>query len=1072
MLINKLVYFPLSLICVSGAAILLIASATLDSSAQHLTIQNYSVGQGLVHNKINRIVKDSRGWLWICTDEGLSQYDGHSFINYGVEQGLPHSKIYDVLETKDGEYLLGTGAGVCLFSPGAKGKYHPSLASSKSSLAKIKTLFTILPFPDNAEEYEKIRLLKQSNGKIWAATSHGIYSLQVLNGLERAVWTSLHLQGSKTQFITAIEEDSQSTLWLGTKEDGIYRYRNGGETEKINPLYKYPLNEISAMTWDHYGRLWVATDKYLLQLTIDPNNGPPKIFRALVIGEHILTGVNDLADSEDGNMWIATDLGLNRLVFSASGTILERKSYTTENGLKHNEIGAILAGRSGNLWLGTKVGLMKVNPDYCLNFGKDQGVSSIVSIVSGTQGKTWFIAFDGPGVSSSRKYSKSILESTIRWRVGIYNGEKIVWENISALNNIGATGSAGAQRALQDSKGEWWFATSKGLFRLSASRDFGLLPRLTPKRLYTHKDGLISDKVHRVFEDSRGDIWILVQDPKGGLYRWDRKSELLLDMSLTLGTAGFLDNPPYSITEDRSGTVWIGHRNNGLTRYKNGEINILQEKDGVPTGRVSELFCDREGGLWAAFQDSGIRYLENPCAESLHFKQYSQEEGGRMLITSITEALNGDIYFNSNRGINRLNRRNGFIQQLNAISDSDQIGGEIQAIHCDKNGDVWVGSNSGLVRHRPSKMLDENLPKVFITKIKTPLGLYEFSPVGELPSTIILLPSNQAQIQIDFVGLVGGHSDGVQYQYQLEGAHKTQSSWEDKRTAFLPSLKSGNYQFTVKARSATGVVSTNSATLHIAILPPLWQRWRFIISTILLVTMIALCIRKYHQHNLRKLQLVRENIAADLHDDIGSNLTQISISSEVMSQNLNGHLNGTREYAEYLGGVALKARETIDAMRDLVWAIDPKRDNIRSLTQKMRSFANEMLGPGDIELRFHGDESGIKLSPETRRAIYLIFKESIHNIVRHAKCKRVEVCLLLANAQLKITIADDGRGFTPTKESEGNGIGSLYKRAKQIGAALRVDSTPGRGTIISLEVPLKKSAYWKNFLPKQVGGLW
>jgi signal transduction histidine kinase len=147
-------------------------------------------------------------------------------------------------------------------------------------------------------------------------------------------------------------------------------------------------------------------------------------------------------------------------------------------------------------------------------------------------------------------------------------------------------------------------------------------------------------------------------------------------------------------------------------------------------------------------------------------------------------------------------------------------------------------------------------------------------------------------------------------------------------------------------------------------------------------------------------------------------------------------------------------------MGDIVWAINPKKDSLDDMVSRMRRFAGEAFAARGVELEFRGPEHerGLRLDHETRRELFLVFKEAATNAVRHAECARAEVDLCFDGRRLVLALSDDGRGFDPSAPSEGNGLESMRRRAAALGGTLDVDSAPGRGTRVRVTVPLGGSA--------------
>jgi signal transduction histidine kinase len=239
-----------------------------------------------------------------------------------------------------------------------------------------------------------------------------------------------------------------------------------------------------------------------------------------------------------------------------------------------------------------------------------------------------------------------------------------------------------------------------------------------------------------------------------------------------------------------------------------------------------------------------------------------------------------------------------------------------------------------------------------------------------------------------------------------------------------------------------------------------WWIVPFVFASIFGAIYLATGWRKQQEFRLRA---VRSRIATDLHDDIGSSLSQVVIMCEVLSrQSLN-----EKEALQEIAGVS---RNVLSSMSEIVWAVDPSHDHLRDLTQRMRWFAGETLAGSGLSLDFTAIEpaSEVRLEPETRRQIFLIFKECVHNIVRHASAGRARILLRVCDDQLALVIEDDGIGFDPKRAVDGNGMRNIRHRARLLQASLDTRSIIGRGTVLTLRVPLMTSTKdWRRHLPKQ-----
>jgi signal transduction histidine kinase len=275
-------------------------------------------------------------------------------------------------------------------------------------------------------------------------------------------------------------------------------------------------------------------------------------------------------------------------------------------------------------------------------------------------------------------------------------------------------------------------------------------------------------------------------------------------------------------------------------------------------------------------------------------------------------------------------------------------------------------------------------------------------------------------------------------------------------------LAPGTYRFLMGAEDV--LVSPATAAIGLRLLPPVWQRWWFLILVALLAA--GLVYWAYHSHLERLLDLerVRTRIATDLHDDIGSSLTQIAIMSEVARQRAPAN---EPQLSAALDKIADLSRELVDAMSDIVWAIDPKRDRLSDLVQRMRRFASDIFSGRSIEFDFLAPRelADKSLTADVRRQVFLVFKESIKNLARHSGCHHVEISLEIEGSSLVLKVSDDGRGFDLTAADEEScqvschGLSNMEHRAQYLGGSLHVISQPSGGTCVLLQIPVASGLF-------------
>jgi len=307
----------------------------------------------------------------------------------------------------------------------------------------------------------------------------------------------------------------------------------------------------------------------------------------------------------------------------------------------------------------------------------------------------------------------------------------------------------------------------------------------------------------------------------------------------------------------------------------------------------------------------------------------------------------------------------------------------------------------------------------------------------------------QQHIQFDFVGLSYSPGNVLRYQYRL--GDDAWSTPVDSRSVHYGALPPGRYRFAVRAINSDGEASPAPATVEFRVAPALWRRAWF--QGILLVLMIAgvVWVHRARVARLLEIERVRTRIATDLHDDIGTSLSQIAILSEVAHQRAAGGKAG--EPIERIGALS---REVLDSISDIVWAIQPHKDHLSDLKQRMRRFAADVLSARNVKMHWSVSDSGrdFELNTELRRQVYLIFKESINNIARHSRATEARIALSVVERQLALEVSDNGCGIERRDRHDGNGLESMKLRAARLGGELEVRSAEGQGTTVLLRAPL------------------
>jgi len=442
----------------------------------------------------------------------------------------------------------------------------------------------------------------------------------------------------------------------------------------------------------------------------------------------------------------------------------------------------------------------------------------------------------------------------------------------------------------------------------------------------------------------------------------------------------------------------------------------------------------------------------DPAADRPKFITYSTENGlSGDNVRAITEDDLGRVYLATGHGLDQFDVATGHIRQF---TTADGLAGDA-VNHCmkDSRGYIWVSTNRGLSRLDPRALrVPDRPPSIFLSRVQVEgddLPLPERG-ASRVPQTT--LSASQNNMLIEYVGVDFQSNQPLRYQHKLEGVDTDWSTPTEQRSINFARLPPASYRLLVRAISQEGIASSEPAVIEFRILPPFWQRGWFLSMVAVLAGLIIYAAHRRRVDRLLELERVRTRIATDLHDDIGSNLSQIALLSEVVRQQI---MSISSPVNEKLVLIADTARETVESMRDIVWAINPQRDRFSDLAGRMRRFADDTLGARDIALRFIAavNDADTKLGTDVRREVFLIFKEAINNVVRHSDCREAEIKLQTQNGWLVLQVSDDGQGFDCTELNEGQGLSSMRERATRLGSQCQIMSN-GKGTTITLRTPL------------------
>jgi ligand-binding sensor domain-containing protein/two-component sensor histidine kinase len=1053
--------------------ILLFAAAAF--RAERLPVKVYTSADGLGSSATFNLVRDRRGFIWLCSRDGLVRFDGYRFITYRIGDETADPAVYSMVPTQRGDYWINLNRGT---------DYRFRAQADSTLLEPLPKLAAQNDprIPLNVEpldlEQTPFPAFEDAAGNLWGANENGIFLIKEVDGQAISEPVELNLPGNPLGKFSSINfRDGRSgDLWIGTHWGAVRRLPGGQMIHyQFNPEGTDDNTLISGE--DNENRVWIVRSEGVVvakvespsalsasgdfsnrRMLVKPGvinpDGTPQLperageavflpYTELIVGEKenlskaefLKPVVYGLICASDGKTWLASNHGL--ILFDGKRI----QQFTTRQGLNTNLLSSIVEDNEGYIWVASYGGLHRINPKGLTMFDENDGLEKdrIHSIYEDRNGELRIASgnFHISGLNNSRFQMV---------RPQMPAGSLYMWQSNASL---------------LDSRGDWWFITQNGVYRYTGIESLAQLDNKPPTDAFNKTNGLLSNSTMRIFEDSSGDVWLStwVVDNPPGLTRWRRSTGEFQKFTKEDGLP-----QPASATafgEDLSGHLWLGFPDGGIVRFRDGRFTKVDEP-GMPRGGITNIFRDQGGRIWLAASREGLARVDNPADEHPVFKRYTIAEGlTSNNVRCITEDLNGNIYIGTVRGVNRLNPQTGRIKYYGT---SDGLASDfINTAYRDRQGTIWFGTFNGLSKLVPEPDVSSPPPPVIVSMLRIAGEDYSVSPIGQHEVFVPEQSANRNNLQIDFLSISTGGDASVRYQYKLEGAAADWSPPNTERSVTFANLSPGSYRFLVRAVNDEGVASDNPASVSFSIARPVWQRWWFLLIAALAVSALVYTVYRYRVNQIIKLERVRTRIATDLHDDIGSSLSKIAILSEVVRQKNGKETAPGGEKFEPLRIIADTSREMVDSMSDIVWAINPEHDHLSDLVQRMRRFTEEILDAQDIEYQFSDAEDlkDITLGTDLRRDVYLIFKETINNLAKYSGASRAEVKIQIENNTLVIEVIDNGRGFDAAQVTVGganglggNGLRNMKRRAAKLGGDFVIESQIAAGTKVTLSVPV------------------
>jgi ligand-binding sensor domain-containing protein/signal transduction histidine kinase len=970
---------------------------------QGFVVRTWGTESGLPQNTVSAIVQTREGYLWLATREGLARFDGVRFTVYGLSDGLAGVAVQTLFEDRQGTLWIGTDGG----------------GLSRLLNGRIESV----PLPTMGTGGNSVSALAEdSEGRLWVGTRAGL----VVRDQEgfAAIEPLRELEALP---IYALLRDRHGSVWIATVAQGLYEFRNGKLERCENPP---GIQNIAAycLLEDRRGRLWASIGNGMLLCRQDGRwqihtqaDGVPYAY------------VNCMIEAADGTLWTGSvDEGLhvlhdNRFVAVTNGTMQLSKA-----------VRSLCFDREGNLWVGTRTsGLGRLTRPKVLSVGPAQGLTNdFTRSVAQTADGTLWIGTTGGGL--------------------YYGGLDAVQPFGSEVIRFYSV----VESVLAASDGSLWWGGARALLHW---RDGALAG------CYTNLPWIRTAQVTALCEDRQGGLWIGTSMER--LIHFDGTNFEEFPGEIARGAVTALAQQP-------DGELWVGSMAGGLNRIQRNSAAIHSITNGLPSAAIRTLYLDPEGSLWIGSAGGGLSRWRGGQV----FGFTARHGLGADTVSQIIEDDAANLWLGSSRGILRVSKRD-----LNELAAGRQaivhprafgLSDGLPAEECSsgfypaglklQSGWLCFSMVRGLVFIDPKRQEAHQRPPILLLeetvvdgKSLRPVAAAESDKVGA--SRLRLnIPPGQWPVEINYTGLSFSSPEKVRFRYRLDGFDDDWVEAGGRRTAYYPRLPPGEFIFRAMAANADAVWSPET-TLAIMVQPHLWQTgWFRALAILAGVGLFAGLLRFLERRRYRRrlallearhaVERERVRISQDMHDHIGGMLTQVSQLSDLGQGEAAGSLLARSRFER----IGQQARGAVQALDEIVWATNPRNDNLAGFAEYVSRFSDEFFDGTNVRCwqEFPNQLPPLPLRADVRHNVFLAMHEAMNNVLKHSKATQVHLRLALTASEVTLEIEDNGYGFNPSDASpHGNGLRNIASRLTECRGCADITSAQGRGTKVRLRFP-------------------
>jgi signal transduction histidine kinase/ligand-binding sensor domain-containing protein len=993
-------------------------------------IETWTAENGLPHNSVTALLQRRNGYIWSGSFNGIAQFDGENFkvFTSSNTRGLRNSRITCLYEDPQGVAWIGHDTGEVTRCTGERFEPVP-----------------VGPFLGNGPV---LGFGNDEAGDLWVLNLRG----EVLRLRDSWLLKPPPLMAEEPSVAPELVADGARRLYVLRNGVAARITPTGYQEEKFGSTAARPYH--ARLTRARTGGLWVAGENWVRKWD---GQKWEKDFGPFPWGDSFVT---TMLETSSHRVLIGTLLG-GLYVLNESGGWF-RLSRT--NGLSQDWIRCLVEDREHNVWVGTSGGLVLLRERKVVMHDPPDNWAGrpVMAITQARDGAVW-AATEGAGL-----YRLATSNSDAEGKAG---GTWMQFGVPEGLANLFVWS------VLEDSQRRVWAGTwGGGLFQLAGGKF---------ARQFTLAE--LSAPVTALMESPPGTLWI---GTGAGLMRYaDGKLEPLARLG------GAAAGAVRALEAGAPGEIWLGTQGAGLGCVRKGECLTYPRADSLPGDSILSLHYDAGGVLWIGTLEKGVCRFK-----AGRFAAVTTEHGlPNNTIDHIDEDSLGNFWFNSQTGLFRVSRQeledcaDGQTNALRALAFGKAegmttlagSGGFTPSGFRAADGRLWFPTTRGLAVVNPASVRPNQIPPpVLIEEILVDGHRVEVRPQPAPraalrnpsdrppPARGIEVPPGRRQLDIKFTGLSFTSPSRVQFKHQLEGLDPDWIEGGTRRQVTYSYLPPGGFTFRVIACNSDGLWNEAGDAINIMVRPEPWQTWWFkttaaLAAGALVGGSVFLAARRRMRRKLERLarahELERERarIAQDIHDDLGASLTRIGMLSESAA----GDWQHPQEAIASLKQIQTTTRELTRAMDEIVWAVNPRHDTLDSLTDYISRFAQDFLGTAQIRCRLALPLQipDCSVRSEVRHNLFLAFKETLHNAVKHSGANEVRISLQLVPGGFMLAVADNGSGFglehevagpERSRPAPGNGLGNIRSRLAQIQGRAEIHSALGEGTRVELFVPM------------------